>query len=93
MNFQDVFSPMLTWAPIRFHTRMLAFGAGRRVCLGESLAKNRLYLFVTALLQRLTFVPDDSEAVPDPDPRSYDLGLVLHPKPFKVKAIRRVHDP
>lgn len=73
--------------------RMLAFGAGRRVCLGESLAKNRLYLFVTALLQRLTFVPDDSEAVPDPNPRSYDLGLVLHPKPFKVKAIRRVHDP
>ena len=69
--------------------RLLVFGAGRRVCLGETFAKNRLYLFVTVLLQRFTFVPEDPGTLPEVDPRSYDLGLVLHPKPFRVKAIIR----
>lgn len=69
--------------------RLLVFGAGRRVCLGETFAKNRLYLFVTVLLQRFTFVPEDPGTLPEADPRSYDLGLVLHPKPFRVKAIIR----
>lgn len=69
--------------------RLLVFGAGRRVCLGEAFARNRLYLFVTMLLQHFTFVPDSTEQLPEVDPRSYDLGLVLHPKPFKVRAINR----
>ncbi|XP_061198221.1 steroid 17-alpha-hydroxylase/17,20 lyase-like [Saccostrea echinata] len=69
--------------------RLFVFGAGRRVCLGEAFARNRLYLFVIMLLQHFTFEPDISEQLPEADPRSYVLGLVLHPKPFKVRAINR----
>ncbi|WAR13363.1 CP1A1-like protein [Mya arenaria] len=67
--------------------RLLAFGAGRRVCLGETLAKNRLYLFTTALLQRYHF---RSEGSPPPlDPKSFTLGIVLHPGQFRIQAIPR----
>lgn len=69
--------------------RLMPFGAGRRVCLGETLAKNRLYLYVLALVKRYEFKPSDIEEIPDMDPRSYSMGLVLHPKPFNVKAIPR----
>jgi len=66
------------------------FGAGRRVCLGETLAKNRLFLFTTSLLQRYHF---RSDGTPPPlDPEAFTLGIVLHPERFKVKATRRFHD-
>ncbi|KAH3773959.1 cytochrome P450 2U1-like [Dreissena polymorpha] len=69
--------------------RLLVFGAGRRVCLGESLAKNRLFLFTTALLQRYDFRPASS--LPDLDPRKFSLGIVLHPGHFNIKAIKRTN--
>ncbi|KAL8593097.1 hypothetical protein ACOMHN_018023 [Nucella lapillus] len=69
--------------------KLLPFGAGRRVCLGEVLAKNRLFLFVTALVQRFHFEPEDPDNLPDVDPRTYNMGLVIHPKPFRLRAIPR----
>lgn len=63
----------------------MAFGAGRRVCLGEALAKNRLFLFAAALLQRFQFLPGDPD-LPDIDPRGYNLGLVLHPEHYRLIA-------
>ncbi len=65
---------------------MLAFGAGRRVCLGEILAKNRLFLFATALVQNFRFEPAADDTLPESDPRTFEMGLVLHPKPFKLCA-------
>ncbi|KAK3085472.1 hypothetical protein FSP39_003930 [Pinctada imbricata] len=69
--------------------RLLVFGAGRRVCLGEVLAKNRLFLFVTSLFKNFTFQPEDHSQLPEVDPRKYELGLVLHPQKFQIKAIPR----
>ncbi|KAK7505234.1 hypothetical protein BaRGS_00003396 [Batillaria attramentaria] len=69
--------------------RLLPFGAGRRVCLGETLAKNRLFLFATALIQHFHFQAENPDQLPEVDPRTYEMGLVLHPKRFKLRAIRR----
>lgn len=71
--------------------KFLPFGAGRRVCLGETLAKNRLFLFAAALVQNFYFEAEDKENLPEIDPRTYKMGLVLHPKPFKLRAIPRGH--
>ncbi|XP_060567337.1 steroid 17-alpha-hydroxylase/17,20 lyase-like [Ruditapes philippinarum] len=70
--------------------RFMVFGAGRRVCLGEALAKNRLFLFTVSLLQKFRFentakVNDEQEI----DPREFSLGIVLHPRNFTIKAIKR----
>ncbi|XP_046337593.2 steroid 17-alpha-hydroxylase/17,20 lyase-like [Haliotis rufescens] len=73
--------------------RMLAFGAGRRVCLGEAMAKNRLFLFVTALIQNFQFEPVEGESLPDADPRTFEMGLVLHPHKFKLCAKSRRSSP
>ncbi len=34
------------------HPKMLAFGLGKRRCLGESLAKQEFYLFFATILSR-----------------------------------------
>ncbi|XP_056306066.1 cytochrome P450 2K1-like [Danio aesculapii] len=66
----------------------MPFSAGRRVCLGESLARMELFLFFTSLLQsyRFTTPPGVSE-------NELDLigivGITLNPSPHKLCAIRR----
>ncbi|KAK3741939.1 hypothetical protein RRG08_024687 [Elysia crispata] len=74
--------------PIR--RRVIAFGAGRRVCLGEALAKHRLFLFASTLVKHFRFVPSEEDVsakqLPPVDPRTYEMGLVLHPRRFKLKA-------
>lgn len=67
----------------------MAFGAGRRVCLGESLAKNRLFLFSVSLLQNFSFHPENTADLPDFDPRLFSLGIVLHPGRVRIKAATR----
>uniref|UniRef100_W5MBT6 Cytochrome P450 2K1-like n=1 Tax=Lepisosteus oculatus TaxID=7918 RepID=W5MBT6_LEPOC len=66
----------------------MPFSAGRRVCLGETLAKMELFLFFTALLQKFTFHlppgirPEDLNMEPVPgitaSPHSYKLCAVSH---------------
>ncbi|XP_041458227.1 cytochrome P450 2U1-like [Lytechinus variegatus] len=64
----------------------MPFGAGRRICLGEQLAKVELFLFFTNLLQRFTFrLPDG--ILPD-----YGFGhrtSTLAPKKFQIIASPR----
>ncbi|XP_064611314.1 cytochrome P450 2E1-like [Liolophura sinensis] len=69
--------------------RLMAFSAGRRVCLGETLAKNRMFLFAASILQKFRFKPEVDSALPDMDPRGFDFGLVLHPKRFRLRAVPR----
>ena len=46
--------------------RFVPFGTGSRVCIGATLAKNELYLFLAAFLQRFHFsnpTPEELEPV------------------------------
>ncbi|XP_063790608.1 cytochrome P450 2K1-like isoform X2 [Pseudophryne corroboree] len=63
----------------------LPFSAGKRVCVGESLAKMELFLFFTGLLQAFTFHPPAGVSREDLslDP---DIGLLLIPKPHLICA-------
>ncbi|KAM9095309.1 cytochrome P450 2K1-like [Sarcophilus harrisii] len=71
----------------------IPFGLGRRVCIGESLARMELFLLFVGLLQKFTFKP-----APGVDPADLDLtaevGLTLTPVPHLVCAIplEEVHD-
>ncbi|KAG7260434.1 hypothetical protein CRUP_029433 [Coryphaenoides rupestris] len=64
----------------------LPFGAGPRVCVGESLARTELFLFLSSLLQRMSFRLPDGAPPPDLQGR---VGVVLQPLPYKVLVIAR----
>ncbi|ESO91392.1 hypothetical protein LOTGIDRAFT_228827 [Lottia gigantea] len=64
----------------------LPFSAGRRVCLGEPLAKAELHLILAGLFQQLEFAPAPGTSVDiEPDIK----GVALVPKPFKVVVKKR----
>ncbi|EDO41284.1 predicted protein [Nematostella vectensis] len=65
----------------------LPFSAGRRVCVGESLAKIELFLVMTRLLQQFTL-----ETLPGQGPPSVGEAsgnITRAPKPFKFRAMPR----
>lgn len=64
----------------------LPFGAGPRVCVGESLARLELFLFLSSLLQRIHFSLPDKAPLPNLQGR---LGVVLQPLPYKVVVTPR----
>ncbi|NP_001186898.2 cytochrome P450 2AA6 [Danio rerio] len=59
----------------------LPFSLGPRACLGETLAKAELFLFVTSLLQRIRFSWPTGEKLPD---MNGIFGIVRSPKPFNI---------
>lgn len=64
----------------------LPFSAGRRVCLGELMAKAELFLFVSQLLHQ--FKIENLPNYPYPSLEG-TIGMGLKPKPYKVFFKRR----
>nr|QSD59127.1 CYP370A15 [Diaphanosoma celebensis]QST15067.1 CYP370A5 protein [Diaphanosoma celebensis] len=64
----------------------LPFGAGKRLCIGESLAKNTFYLFVTALVKTLRFSAVPGQPLPTLNPRN---GFTLGYEGFLAVTHRR----
>ncbi|XP_045203534.1 cytochrome P450 2U1-like [Mercenaria mercenaria] len=62
--------------------KLIPFSLGPRSCLGETLARMELFLYVTTLVQKLEFrAPDDVEL---PSLKGV-FGLTRRPQEFKVK--------
>ncbi|XP_042219648.1 cytochrome P450 2J4-like [Homarus americanus] len=65
-QFPDKFYPQHFLTPegtLRKHEYFLPFGTGKRVCLGESLARLQLFLFFTTLVHRFSWRLTDDPVV------------------------------
>ncbi|KAH9494451.1 Cytochrome P450 2B5 [Bulinus truncatus] len=73
------------------HTEhMIPFSVGKRLCLGESIAKMYLFLALASMFQRFSFHPED---VGSPPAISEIFGIVAVPGPYKVRIINRQKQP
>ena len=61
------------------------FGIGKRICMGETLAKNEMFIFFVRFLQRLKI--EQTEHKPDPD--NFTSGITRIPNAFEIKISER----
>ena len=66
----------------------MPFGAGRRMCIAESVAKTELFLMAATLLQKFKF--ENPPGCAPPELNDGVLGLSFAPKPFKIVAKPRI---
>ncbi|XP_046583411.1 cytochrome P450 2J6-like [Haliotis rubra] len=71
---------------IRKNDEFIPFSLGRRVCLGEAMARMELFLFLTTMIQRFHFLPVNGQK----PPLQGTVGLTHSPKSFLIKSIPRV---
>ncbi|XP_066526606.1 cytochrome P450 2K4-like isoform X5 [Hoplias malabaricus] len=67
----------------------LPFSAGRRICVGESLAKMELFLFFSSLLQHFHFTPPPGVTEDQLDLTPV-VGTTLTPTPHELCAVSRI---
>ena len=63
------------------------FGIGKRICLGESLAKDSIFIFFTMLVQNIKF--DFNPSMPRPNPKDTIMVLTNMLRPFHVSLSQR----
>ncbi|KAL6030889.1 hypothetical protein STEG23_032334 [Scotinomys teguina] len=64
----------------------LPFSMGKRVCLGEQLARSELFIFFTVLMQKFTFKPPVNEKLS----LKFRMGLTLSPVSYRICAVPRM---
>ncbi|XP_055005557.1 cytochrome P450 2K1-like [Boleophthalmus pectinirostris] len=64
----------------------MPFSAGRRICLGESLARMELFIFFVTLMQSFRFTAPPGVREEDLDLRAR-VGLALNPTPHKLCVV------
>jgi cytochrome P450 len=62
--------------------QMMPFSVGRRVCMGDSLARNELSIFFTSMVQRLKFSAPVQGKAPSPD--NFRTGITSIPDDYLV---------
>ncbi|KAF7203377.1 cytochrome P450 2J4 [Nothobranchius furzeri] len=70
---------------LRKREAFIPFSAGKRVCLGEQLARMELFLFFTSLLQRFSFSAPEGEK----PSLEFKLGTTRCPTPYQLCAVQR----
>ncbi|XP_025097333.1 cytochrome P450 2J6-like [Pomacea canaliculata] len=65
----------------------IPFSMGRRVCLGETIARMELLLYVSTMVQHFRFLPSETGELPSLQGM---LGITHSPKHFKVRSVPRM---
>ncbi|XP_078503726.1 cytochrome P450 2K1-like [Lissotriton helveticus] len=65
---------------------LMNFGAGRRLCIGENLAKMELFIFFTSLMQSFSFRLPPGVTHIDLTPA---IGFTTPPSPYEICAMNR----
>ena len=68
------------------HGYFYPFGAGRRVCPGEALAKMEMYVLLSWMLHKFTFLPEEGRGPPE---IKHLRAITQYPAPFNIRAIKR----
>ena len=66
---------------------LVPFGIGKRVCMGESLAKNELFIFFVRLIQRINIEVTKGK---QPSPDEFIAGITRITKPYNVSISARI---
>lgn len=87
----DVFNPDRFLSPdkkkVLRNEAMIAFSAGRRICIGEALARNEIFLFTALIFQKFTVHPDPDTPL---DLTPNFGGTVAGPRPHKLIFNKRL---
>ncbi|XP_006879801.1 PREDICTED: cytochrome P450 2J2-like [Elephantulus edwardii] len=84
----DAFNPehFLENGQFKKRESFLPFSIGKRVCLGEQLARAELFIFFTSFLQKFTFRPPANEKLS----LKFRVGLTISPVSYCICAVPRV---
>ena len=67
----------------------LLFGAGRRNCVGEVMARSRMFLYVASLIQAFRFLPPKQIRLVELNPRNFSSTISMRPPTYHCRAEER----